>query len=242
MKSSGIHKTSGLSAGIGQITDVEYARGIAKRIFDMYDRDKNGVIDNFEATPMLQDTYLNMNRSITPTKYDMDSYHKVLDQNGDGRITLVDLENLIIKYFCGNRESTRFSGHESRYTERTTMAVPRSESVKRSSVLSPEASRRITSSEEDREENRGFVHRQLEQARRIFRKYDTDNSGYIDEMELIPMLEDTYKTLGSERKITKDDVKGYLGMIDVNHDGRISLMEFESIVIKALERVGISFA
>lgn len=228
----------GLSGTIGQLNDVEYARIIARRVFEMYDRDKNGVIDNFEATPMLQDTYLNMNRSITPTKYDIDSYHKVLDQNGDGRITLADMEALIIKYFCGSRESTRFGPQDPRFGEKVTMGALRTEPLKKSGLINEDAGRRDAHEDVG---NKGFVHRQLEQARRIFRKYDQDSSGYIDEEEMIPMLEDTYKSMGVERKITSEDVKSYLNMVDLNKDGRITLPEFESIVIKALERVGISF-
>ena len=239
MKNSGMHKSMGLSGTIGQLNDVEYAKVIAKRIFEMYDRDQNGVIDNFEAIPMLQDTYLNMNRSITPTRYDVDSYNKVLDQNGDGRITLADLEALIIKYFCGSRESTRFGPQEPRFAEKVTLSALRSEpsNLKKSAYAEDPLKR----SGVDMEGNKGFIYRQLEQARRIFKKYDKDNSGYIDEGELISMLEDTYRSMGAERKITREDVSSYLGMVDMNQDGKISMPEFETIVTKALERVGITF-
>jgi Ca2+-binding EF-hand superfamily protein len=203
----------------------------------MYDKDKNGLIDPFEASPMMQDTYLNMNRTITPTKYDLESYQKVLDQNGDGRVTLGDFESLIIKYFCGARDTTRLGSQDPRYIEKTTTTIIRTEPLKRS-VYAEEPPKKAA--QED-SYNKGFVYRQLEQARRIFRKYDRDNSGFIDEDELIPMLEDTYRAIGAERVITKEDVSSYLGMIDSNRDGKISIVEFETIVIKALERVGISF-
>mgnify|MGYP000884323523 FL=1 len=227
-----------LSEPINQLNDVEYAKIVARRIFDMYDRDKNGILDPYESSPMLQDTYLNMNRSITPTKYDIESYQKILDQNGDGRATYADFEALIIKYLCGAKETTRFGPQDPRYAEKVTMAALKTEPSSRTGTNVGEQPKR--SAPEDLG-NKGFVHRQLEQARRIFRKYDRDNSGSIDEDELIPMLEDTYKAIGAERKITKEDVASYIGMVDSNRDGKISLMEFETIVIKALERVGISF-
>lgn len=236
MKSSGMHKSLGLSNTIGQLNDVEYAKIVARRLFEMYDKDKNGVIDPFEASPMMQDTYLNMNRTITPTKYDLESYQKVLDQNGDGRITLSDFEALIIKYFCGARDTSRVGSRDLGYLDKPASTIVRTEPLKKS-VYAEELPKRST--QEDY--NKGFVYRQLEQARRIFRKYDSDNSGFIDEEELIPMLEDTYRAIGVDRKIKKEDVSSYLGMIDANSDGKISLVEFETIVIKALERVGITF-
>jgi hypothetical protein len=50
---------------------------------------------------MLSDAYRAINKSYTPSNYDVESYSKVLDRNGDGKITLSDIEALVIKYMCG---------------------------------------------------------------------------------------------------------------------------------------------
>ena len=43
-----------------------------------------------------------------------------------------------------------------------------------------------------------MVEEYLNQARRMFQKYDVDNSGMIDSKELRLMMIDTYQTMGVE--------------------------------------------
>lgn len=80
------------------LTDRDGARQVAKRILDTYDRDRNGVIDSIEVVPMIVDAYKSFNRVFSPSRGDIESYLKVLDRNGDGRVTIQDLEDLCTKY------------------------------------------------------------------------------------------------------------------------------------------------
>ena len=80
------------------LTDREGSKSVARRIMDTYDRDKNGVIDSIEVVPMIVDAYKSFNRVFSPSRADIESYLKVLDRNGDGRVTLQDLEDLCAKY------------------------------------------------------------------------------------------------------------------------------------------------
>lgn len=80
------------------LTDREGAKNVARRILDTYDRDRNGTIDNIEVVPMIIDAYKSFNHVFSPSRADIDSYLKVLDRNGDGRVTIQDLEELCIKY------------------------------------------------------------------------------------------------------------------------------------------------
>lgn len=73
------------------LTDREGAKNVAKRIMDTYDRDRNGVIDSIEVVPMIVDAYKSFNRVFSPSRADIESYLKVLDRNGDGRVTIQDL-------------------------------------------------------------------------------------------------------------------------------------------------------
>jgi Ca2+-binding EF-hand superfamily protein len=73
------------------LTDKAGARNVAKRILDTYDRDNNGVIDSIEVVPMIVDAYKSFNRVFSPSRADIESYLKVLDRNGDGRVTIQDL-------------------------------------------------------------------------------------------------------------------------------------------------------
>jgi Ca2+-binding EF-hand superfamily protein len=80
------------------LTDRDGARQVAKRILDTYDRDRNGVIDSIEVVPMIIDAYKSFNRVFSPSRADIESYLKILDRNGDGRVTIQDLEDLCTKY------------------------------------------------------------------------------------------------------------------------------------------------
>jgi Ca2+-binding EF-hand superfamily protein len=73
------------------LTDRDGAKGVARRILDTYDRDRNGVIDSIEVVPMIVDAYKSFNRVFSPSRADIESYMKILDRNGDGKVTLQDL-------------------------------------------------------------------------------------------------------------------------------------------------------
>lgn len=83
------------------LTDTEGARSVARKILETYDRDRNGHIDSIEVVPMIVDAYKSFNRVFSPSRADIESYLKVLDRNGDGRVTIQDLEDLCTKYLTG---------------------------------------------------------------------------------------------------------------------------------------------
>jgi len=99
--------------------DVEYARSIARKMFEMYDKDHSSNIENYEVSPMMQDAYRNMNRSFNPSKFDIEGYAKVMDRNGDGRVTLGDLESLCIKYLCGESALNQSTSYNYKTSEET---------------------------------------------------------------------------------------------------------------------------
>lgn len=82
----------------GGLTDVSGAKLVAKRIFEMYDRDRDGNINNNEVVPMMVDAYQGMQRRFVPNKQDIDCFFKVCDKNRDGRVSYEDIEQLCIKY------------------------------------------------------------------------------------------------------------------------------------------------
>mmetsp|Transcript_30311 Transcript_30311/g.34975 ORF Transcript_30311/g.34975 Transcript_30311/m.34975 type:complete len:116 (-) Transcript_30311:233-580(-) len=86
----------------GQAGDIENAKLVAKRLFDMYDKDRNNLIDLTEIAPMMQDAYRSINRSYQPSKLDVDSYSRILDRNSDGKITLQDVEAICMRYLVGD--------------------------------------------------------------------------------------------------------------------------------------------
>lgn len=189
----------------GGITDIEGARAVARRIFEQYDRDRNGLLDSIEVAPMMVDAYRAMNKGFNPSKADVDTYSRILDRNNDGRINLQDIEDLAIKYLVGE----------------VYKPVRQVEVVKRA-VYSKE------------------VEGRLDVARRLFKMFDRDGSGYLDEQEIPNLMIQTYKSMGMDNFApTRDDIKSWMQMSDTNRDGRVSLEEYEALIIRSLKNAGI---
>ena len=68
--------------------------------------------------------------------------------------------------------------------------------------------------------------------------FDKDESGFLTEDEIPFIIEETYKELGQNYKPSRDDVKSYMKMVDSDGDGRISLAEFEEIILRSLKNAG----
>ena len=77
--------------------DRESAKALAYKIFITYDKDKSGAIEDYEIGQMMIDTYKSINKMFVPSKYDIETYIKTLDHDGDGRVTLKDLEHNVFK-------------------------------------------------------------------------------------------------------------------------------------------------
>lgn len=73
----------------------------------MYDKTGSGKLDNSNVASIMIDMYRSVNKKFSPSKYDIETYSKILDNNQDGRINQTDLENLIRKYLAVNVDVTR---------------------------------------------------------------------------------------------------------------------------------------
>ena len=71
---------------------------LAKKILDMYDKDKTGTLGHTEIANILMDMYRSFNKSINPSKYDIETFSRVLDINRDGKVTQPDIEDCIRKF------------------------------------------------------------------------------------------------------------------------------------------------
>jgi len=217
--------------------DLDMAKGVARKIFDVYDKNRSQTLENFELPSMMEDTYRIMNRSFQPTQTDVDGYFRVLDRNNDGRITLPDLEALCIRYLVG--EGVVGTSPTLKIAEQY-VAKPGGEHVKSSGVQVHQ----VQQSQPQQawvDPNTPTANRALEQARRLFAKYDVDKSGFIDQRELHSILEDTYKNIGITRTFSQEDIDAYFRMADTNDDGLISLQEYEQVVLRSLANAGIKF-
>ena len=46
-----------------------------------------------------------MKKSFNPSEYDINTYIKVLDKDQDGKVTLSDVEGMIVKLMCHDHKS-----------------------------------------------------------------------------------------------------------------------------------------
>mmetsp|Transcript_9923 Transcript_9923/g.8455 ORF Transcript_9923/g.8455 Transcript_9923/m.8455 type:complete len:109 (+) Transcript_9923:48-374(+) len=99
------------SGQVGSNQEVENAKAIARKLFDVFDKNNSQELENNEIGPMMQEAYKCMNRNFTPSRLDVESYAKVLDKNGDGRVTLADLEAICIKYLVGDQGGFNLGGN-----------------------------------------------------------------------------------------------------------------------------------
>ena len=84
--------------------DYESAKQLAQKIFEIYDKDKSGVIENYEIGQMMIDTYSSINKHFVPSQYDIETYIKILDKDGDGKVTLPDVEAMVVRMMCSNNK------------------------------------------------------------------------------------------------------------------------------------------
>eukprot|EP00919_Chromeraceae_sp_WS-2016_P058242 GHVR01138395.1.p1 GENE.GHVR01138395.1~~GHVR01138395.1.p1 ORF type:complete len:157 (+),score=16.94 GHVR01138395.1:1317-1787(+) len=148
-----------------------------------------------------------------------DSMHSVLDTNRDRRVTESDFEALAVRYLCGSSSSFNFNKFASSTTVKTTVEY-RSNNTQQPKNLS------------------SMVRKRLDVVRRLFAMFDKDNSGFLTEEEIPFILEETYKEMGQTYQPTHEDIESYMRMVDTNRDGKVSLEEFEEIVLKSLKNAG----
>ena len=75
-------------------------------------------------------------------------------------------------------------------------------------------------------------------ARRLFKMFDKDGNGELTEDEIPYIIQETYREMGQNYQPTREDVKSYMKMVDTNGDGKVSLNEFEEIIVRSLKNAG----
>jgi len=68
----------------------------------------------------------------------------------------------------------------------------------------------------------------------IFNKYDTDNSGTLEDTEIFNLINDAFKSLGRNKQVTQQEVRQFIAAIDKNGDGKIAKPELFEILKKLI--------
>lgn len=82
----------------GGLTDTDNAKNLAKRLFEYYNKDQSGHIEDYEISAMISDVYRAIGKEYNPTSEDINQYIDTVDHDKDGKVTIKDLEQMLIKY------------------------------------------------------------------------------------------------------------------------------------------------
>lgn len=66
----------------------------------------------------------------------------------------------------------------------------------------------------------------------LFKKYDKDNSGYVESAEVNNMCNDLAKELGSKQQYSPNQINSILSTLDRNQDGRVTKDELYVLMRK----------
>jgi hypothetical protein len=91
------------NSSFGGLFDEQRCREIASKVMNLYDGNKDGLIDNMEIGTMLQDCYKAMRKDFRPTATDIVQYTRVITRRQDSlKISREDVENVCMRLFLSN--------------------------------------------------------------------------------------------------------------------------------------------
>jgi len=199
----------GIDAGVKSVT---------AKLLEQYDRKNTGVLEVDGLRAFLQDVYKIVGEPFVPKPGDLEGLVNVLDVNNDGRVTSDDLEAKCQKILNLPNKTSGPADHAARkHGEREVKSGRPDEDEK---PKPPEVE---------------FAS-QIFDATKIFGKFDTDKSGFLEENEIPFVLQETYNNLGIKKEIDPKQVQSYIRALDQNKDGKISLDEFIKVLVDNLQR------
>jgi Ca2+-binding EF-hand superfamily protein len=80
----------------GQLTRADFERSI-DRVFDSYDRNRNGYIDRGEVPSLIKDTYQGIGVMMQPSQQDVESYLSSADASGNGGVSRSEFKMFVLQ-------------------------------------------------------------------------------------------------------------------------------------------------
>ena len=223
------------------ITTVEGAKNVAQRLMNLYDKDRDGNLNFSEVQPMMQGVYKAMRENYEPKPQDIKGFQDVLDNNGDGLITLSDLEQLAIQYLTQD-PMTLIKNFGPRQVVSIPLSQPAPVVYEQKVIVQPMETSKYSQNDQFPIQYSSTVQKRLDVAKRIFAILDKDKNGYITRNEIPELLKLTYRDMGiSDYQPTKDDVDAWYLLANPKEPGKITLDEFEQVILNSLKKAGISF-
>jgi len=83
------------------------------------------------------------------------------------------------------------------------------------------------------------VMRRLEVARRLFSRFDNDQSGYLGREEVKLLVQETYNQMGMNYSMAEKEVDDWIRNVDRSGTQKVSLDDYEAYVLDSLRKQGI---
>jgi Ca2+-binding EF-hand superfamily protein len=165
---------------------------------------------------MIGDAYASLSKDYKPEEQDTTEYIHRHDVDGDGAFTLKDLEKICIQYLCG----------------------PSGIGI---SLLGVESEKEKLLRYLYRELGIEPVNRELENAEKVFNKFDSDKDGYLNKSDLKRMIMETYANLKSSYNPSDEEIMQYFGILHTKREDHVSKEEYEIYVLTSLKNRHINF-
>jgi Ca2+-binding EF-hand superfamily protein len=188
--------------------DDECLARIANIILHEYDKDRSNYIDQAEISPLMMAAYDPQKPVPSPSQIDVQSYLSTHDSDGDGRLSQSDIFHSL----------------------KRTLGDPTGINIYRSHT------HKAIYSLVEQSLGRSRVEGELSRARSLFRKYDRNNSGYLERDEIRQMMIDSYRILRKTFNPTDNDIDQFTRLMDSSGDSLVSLDEYEVYVLRSLQR------
>lgn len=225
---------------------IPQAKALANQLFSSLNKTSSPDLKKSDILPAFKNIYSNQRNKPQHSQTSESKFLNFLDTNNDGNVTLVDLENGFINYFCKSKIQKLFDSDEKNF-----IFSAKSYSIEESLLdfvdqIDEEKTKKFRNDLRKREikntENYSEIDSILRKARSIFYEYDKSFSGYIERENWDILVVKLYKNLGFEQ--IDDWIKEYgieriSSELDSDRDGKATLSDCEIFVLKILDRKGL---
>ncbi|CAG9310987.1 unnamed protein product [Blepharisma stoltei] len=194
------------------LNDEKALAKVARPAFQELDTDRSGYIEEGELLQAMTKAAQSM-RCKVPTKDQVKQIAKTIDKNQDGSISFnefIELVKKMLRDLIGEPEEDKPEPNEPNNSNQLeTENIENAISQLTKLLNNDQALAKVS--------------------RPSFNEIDTDNSGYIEEKELLRVMINASSSMRAKPP-TKEDVKNIMRQIDRNSDGSISFPEYQEML------------
>ena len=207
------------------------AERIAKRIFQIYDKDASNIISTRECKQILKNIYAGIEPGKVFSESEIKEFIKVLDFDGDGVLKEDDFKNTVKKYFV-NENKTGSLDMQNRNQDMFALVNKNQHGVDEHQLYEDLYKMGIERF------SKGFIDNQMILANELFEEVDVDNNEKLSYEEFSKVFKKIYKEIGMVTKksapLKEEDIRRLVEMIDYDDDNMISKLEFRIYYLKGI--------